>query len=42
MEKPSWVGNCVQEGVVVLKVMEDKDPGEQKKFPEGEATICPE
>ena len=40
-----WVRECVQEEVVVVKVMEDKDPGlfygKQKGFPEGEATVCP-
>lgn len=41
-----WAGECVQETVVVVKVVEDKDPGlfygEQEGFPEGEATLHPE
>lgn len=37
-----WVRQCVQEDVSVFKAMEDKDPGEQEGFPEGEATICPD
>ena len=40
-----WAGECVQEAVVVVKVMEGKDRGlfygEQEGFTEYEATICP-